>query len=69
MTSTGILERTRFDAHFGARGGGLRAEDVRPTGTGAVPGADTRVLDYVARAPLTYPVPFDLLPLKWPEKK
>lgn len=26
---------------------------------------DARVLDYVARAPMTYPVPFDLLP-KWP---
>lgn len=26
---------------------------------------DTRVLDYVARAPMTYPVPFDLLPPKW----
>lgn len=26
---------------------------------------DTRVLEYVARAPMTYPVPFDLLP-KWP---
>lgn len=26
---------------------------------------DARVLEYVARAPMTYPVPFDLLP-KWP---
>lgn len=26
---------------------------------------DARILDYVARAPMTYPVPFDLLP-KWP---
>jgi hypothetical protein len=33
-----------------------------------VPGADTRVLDYVARAPMTYPVPFELLPPKWPKK-
>lgn len=36
--------------------------DQRTTG-GTKP--DTRVLDYVARAPMTYPVPFDLLP-KWP---
>ena len=26
---------------------------------------DVRVLEYVARAPMTYPVSFDLLP-KWP---
>lgn len=26
------------------------------------PGPDTRVLDYIARAPMTYPVPLDLLP-------
>lgn len=29
------------------------------------PEVDTRVLDYVSRAPMTYPVPFHLLP-KWP---
>jgi hypothetical protein len=40
----------------------MKATDHRTTDT-ATP--DSRVLDYVARAPMTYPVPFDLLP-KWP---
>ena len=62
MTSTGILESTTVDAPFGTRQGVLQAET-------ATPGADTRVLDYVARAPLTYPVPFNLLPPKWPKRK
>ena len=66
--STGILERTTSDAPIGNREGGLQAEAVRPGGARIVPGADTRVLDYVARAPLTYPVPFYLLPPKWPKK-
>lgn len=35
------------------------------TRTPDTPGKDMRVLEYVARAPMTYPVPFDLLP-KWP---
>jgi hypothetical protein len=69
MTSTGILESTTFDAPFGAREGGLQAKAVRPGEAGTLPGADTRVLDYVARAPLTYPVPFNLLPPKWPKRK
>ena len=39
----------------------MTATDTRTPDT---PEADTRVLDYVSRAPMTYPVPFDLLP-KW----
>ncbi len=68
MTSTGILESTGLDARAGTRDADVRAEAFRPSGTGTIPGADTRVLDYVARAPLTYPVPFGLLPPKWPKK-
>ncbi|HEY0872140.1 MAG TPA: hypothetical protein VGD94_01615 [Vicinamibacterales bacterium] len=40
----------------------MKATDRHTTDT---PKPDTRVLDYVSRAPMTYPVPFDLLP-KWP---
>jgi hypothetical protein len=44
-----------------------RTETIDHTGDcqWCVAGPDTRVTEYALRAPMTYPVPFGLLP-KWP---